>query len=78
MEISLFAKYKLLLKETEGKEKELRAHVTEKTGLVLDEKEVLVRDTKVILRLSSAKRGVFLLKKGKEIIEEKGYIVSFG
>ena len=77
MELSLFAKYQLLIKETQNKKKEIILSLQEKTGFLLEEKCFIVHEKKIIIRLSSSQRTIFTLKKGKEALEDVGYFVSF-
>lgn len=77
MELSLFAKYQLLIKETQNKKKEIILSLQEKTGFLLEEKCFIVHEKRIIIRLSSSQRTIFTLKKGKEALEDVGYFVSF-
>lgn len=77
MELSLFVKYQILLKETANKKKEIITLLQEKTGLLLEEKSLILFEKKIIVRLSSSQRAIFSIKKGKKILEEAGFFISF-
>ncbi len=75
MEGGLFAKYQFIFNETQKEKKEISEILFQTTGLQINEKKIHLKEKEVKIVLSSSERMIFQLKKGVDILKQRGYKV---
>lgn len=77
MEGGLFSKYSQLLKNKQDKKNIIINAIKDLTGILVNAKEIQYKKDEILLKVSSTKRSQLILKNTKELLKEKGIIVSY-
>lgn len=75
MDQNLFKKYTTQIKNNEDIKQEICLFILNTTNILLNEKELQINKKKIHIQISSVKRVIFIQKKIKELLQEKGYTV---
>ncbi|MBP6888189.1 MAG: hypothetical protein KBC21_00655 [Candidatus Pacebacteria bacterium] len=73
MDGNLFKKYENSIKKNKNNKESILLYIQEKTGVILNEKEITIINKKIKITTSSTQRSILLTRNIKEIILEKGY-----
>ena len=76
MEKSLFEKHLSFVKKRKNNKEEILSFIKEKTGILLDEKEISLSKKEINLVVSSVKKARLIQKGAPEIIKQKGYTLK--
>lgn len=77
MEGNLFSRYTKVLQKNQEEKNSLIESIYKQTNVLLQGKEIILEKKKVTIQTSSVKKAELHRKKVKEIIQEKGYTLSF-
>lgn len=73
MDKSLFERHLRQIKKQKDSKEELLNYIKEKTGIELDENNIVVSKKEVVFNVSSVVKQKLFQKKIEEVLNEKGY-----
>jgi hypothetical protein len=76
MDQGLFKKHILTIQKVEDNKQEICSYIKERTGLLIQEKDVLISGKKIVIHVSSVVRSFLIQKNIEGLIQEKGYTLS--
>lgn len=77
MEENLFSRYTKVVQKNQEEKNSLIESIYKQTSVLLQGKEIIIEKKKVTIQTSSVKKAELYRKKVKEVLQEKGYTLSF-